>query len=197
MSERVRQLLEQIKVLEEEIGDELSKQREKLVYQIKGGKIEFERVIRERHKQLRQGLFSWLLTVRPMNLLTAPVIYGMIVPLLIFELCITFYQLTCFPIYRIPLVRRSDYFAYDHRHLAYLNIIEKFNCIYCSYANGLLAYATEVVARTEQYFCPIKHARKLKGLHMRSQSFLEYGEAAKIQQKLEELRQALINENTK
>ena len=187
----MRHLLEQINALEEELQAEMGKQQEKLVYQIRGKKIEFERAVRARHRQLKVGLVRWMLTVRPLNLLTAPVIYGMVIPLLVFDVLIMFYQITCFPVYRIPRVRRAEYFSYDHRHLAYLNIIEKFNCLYCSYANGLMAYSSEVVARTEQYFCPIKHAHKLKGRHLRSQAFLEYGDATDIQERFENLRVAL------
>ena len=38
------------------------------------------------------------------------------------------------------------------------------NCIYRSYANGLCSYVTEVAARTEQHWCPIKHARRLRNV---------------------------------
>ena len=72
------------------------------------------------------------------------------------------FQLVCFPIYGIPTVRRKDYLVFDRGRLAYLNTIEKVGCIYCSYVNGLLAMITEIAARTEQYFCPIKHARRLR-----------------------------------
>ena len=85
-------------------------------------------------------------------------------------------------------------FLFDHQHLAYLNIIEKFDCLYCSYAVGLLAYALEITARTEQYFCPIKHARKMLNAHARYDRFLGYGEADDFHTKLEEYRAALANE---
>ncbi len=195
MNEKIRHLLGQIRELEDEMQAELSKHSEKFVYQIKGKKIEFERTVKDRHRQLKTGIFRWLTTVSPLNLLTAPVIYGMFIPLVAFDFFIMFYQFSCFPIYHIPLVKRSEYFSFDHRHLAYLNMIEKFNCMYCSYANGLMAFASEVVARTEQFFCPIKHARKLKGVHIRSKEFLEYGDAVEIQKKLVELRKALIVES--
>jgi len=106
-----------------------------------------------------------------------------------------FYQATCFPIYGISRVRRSDYIVFDRRHLAYLNFIEKFDCLYCSYGNGLMAYATEIFARTEQYFCPIKHAQKVLGKHARYKYFLDYGDATDLHKKFEEIRVALINEN--
>lgn len=195
MNEKIQHILNQINELEAEMQAELNQQKEKLLYQIQGKRIEFEKAIRAKHRQMKTGLIRWFLTVRPLNYLTAPVIYGMAVPMLIFDVCIMFYQLTCFPIYRIPQVKRSDYFSYDHRHLAYLNMIEKFHCLYCSYANGLMAFASEVVGRTEQYFCPIKHAHRLHATHRRAQYFLEYGDAEELHRKFEELRNALIKEN--
>lgn len=115
-------------------------------------------------------------------------IYSMIVPLAILDLFVTLYQALCFPIYKIAKVKRANYFVYDRQHLDYLNFIEKFHCTYCAYANGLIAYATEIVARTEQYFCPIKHARKMLGTHTRYANFLAYGEAENYQQALEKFR---------
>ena len=194
MNDRIRRILDQINALEEEIQSELNEQRSRWFYQIQGKRIEFERSIKEKHRSLKVGIFRWFLTVRPQNYLTAPIIYGMVVPMLVFDICIMFYQLTCFPIYRITRVRRSDYFAFDHRHLAYLNVIEKFDCLYCSYGNGLMAYASEIFARTEQYFCPIKHAQSVFGNHARYQYFLDYGDAADLHKKLVEIRVALIKE---
>ena len=52
----------------------------------------------------------------------------------------------------------------------------------------MLAYATEIIARTEQYFCPIKHARKMMGRHARYVNFVEYGDAENYQAKLEQFR---------
>lgn len=195
MNERIRQILDQIKALEDEMQSELNEQSKRWFYQIQGKRIEFERSIKETHRSIKLGIFHWFLTVRPQNYLTAPIIYGMIVPMFLFDLCMMFYQATCFPIYGISRVRRSDYIVFDRRHLAYLNFIEKFDCLYCSYGNGLMAYATEIFARTEQYFCPIKHAQKVLGKHARYKYFLDYGDATDLHKKFEEIRVALINEN--
>jgi hypothetical protein len=197
MNEKIRHILDQIKVLEEEIQSELNKQGSRWFYQIVGKRIEFERSIREKHRSLKLGIFHWFLTVRPLNYLTAPIIYGMAVPMVIFDIGIMFYQLTCFPIYGISRVRRSDYIVFDHRHLAYLNFIEKLDCLYCSYGNGLMAFATEIFARTEQYFCPIKHAQKILGTHARYQYYLDFGDAVDLHKKFEDIRVALINEDDK
>jgi hypothetical protein len=72
-----------------------------------------------------------------------------------------------------------------------LNFIEKFHCAYCAYGNGLMAYVTEIVGRTEEYFCPIKHARKVLATHARYERFLDYGEAENYEAKLEAYRVGL------
>jgi len=83
----------------------------------------------------------------------------MAVPMVASDLCVMLCQFICFPVYGIGRVQRGDYFVPDHQFHVYLNVIENTHCLYCSYALGLLAYAVEITARTEQYFCPIKHAR--------------------------------------
>jgi hypothetical protein len=94
----------------------------------------------------------------------------------------------CFPVYGIPRVRRRDYLAFDRGQLAYLNAIEKLNCAYCSYANGLLAYVREIASRTEEYWCPIKHARRVLGVHPRYGRFVDYGDGDAYRHDLERLR---------
>ncbi|HET7833091.1 MAG TPA: hypothetical protein VFK88_09025 [Gallionella sp.] len=191
MNSKIRQILDQITTLEDELNTLLDAQQERLRYQLEDKRVTFEHAVREAHQRVKVGVFKWFRGIRPLNLVTAPVIYGMIVPLAFFDLCLTIYQATCFPIYRITKAKRGDYIVFDHQHLAYLNIIEKVDCLYCSYAVGLLAYATEITGRTEQYFCPIKHARKVAAAHARYRHFLPYGEADGFHEKLEEFRTAL------
>lgn len=195
MNNRVSQILDQISALENELHTVIEQQEGRLRYQIEGKRVTFERAIKEAHLKVRMDVFRWFLTVRPQNFLTAPIIYGMIVPLALFDLCISFYQATCFPIYRIAKVSRANYIVMDHQHLVYLNIIEKVDCMYCSYAVGLLGYAQEITARTEQYFCPIKHARKVLNAHSHYKKFLTYGDAENLHEKVEEFRTALAKED--
>ncbi len=88
-------------------------------------------------------------------------------------------------------MRRRTYFAFDRRKLAYLNGIEKANCTFCSYANGLVAYVREIAARTEQYWCPIKHARRLVAPHAHYAEFVAYGDPEAYHRELEKLRAQL------
>ncbi len=191
MNDRIRHLLNQITVLEEELQAALHEQEASVLFQIKGKRVEFERSIKEAHRRLKMGFLQWLVSYRPQNLLTGPVIYTMIIPLLILDLFVSFYQATCFPIYRIAKVHRGDYLVFDRQQLEYLNFIEKFHCTYCAYGTGLIAYVGEIVARTEQYFCPIKHARKIFGTHTRYARFQEYGDAENYEARLEEFRIAM------
>ncbi len=191
MNDNIRQLMARITALEDELRQAVIEQEASVLFKIKGKKVEFEQSIVEGHRRLKNGFFHWLVTDRPQNLMTGPIIYSMIVPLAMLDLCVSFYQATCFPIYRIARVRRGGYFVFDRQQLEYLNFIEKFHCTYCAYGNGLIAYAGEIVARTEEYFCPVKHARKVLGSHPRYAQFLEYGDAADFAARLEKFRVGL------
>lgn len=136
-------------------------------------------------------LIPWLLSTRLNNVLALPFIYGMAAPLLILDISVTVFQAACFRLFGIQKVRKADYIALERHNLGYLNILERLNCDYCAYANGVIAFAREVLSRTEQYFCPIKHAHKLLGTHERYALFLPFGEGEAYHRKLDELRNAL------
>jgi len=123
-------------------------------------------------------------------IVTSPLIYACAVPFLLLDAAVTIYQLVCFPIYGIPKVRRGDYVVFDRGRLAYLNTIEKVGCIYCSYANGLLELITEIAARSEQHFCPIKHAHEPEKAHSRYGTFLPYGDPKTYRRRAEVVAQA-------
>lgn len=191
MNDHISRLLSEMSALENELAAALHQQETKMFFEINGKRIVFERSVKRAHRKLKTNLFHWLVTYRPQNLITGPVIYAMIVPLLFFDLCITLYQACCFPIYGIAKVRRTNFIVMDRQHLGYLNAIEKFHCTYCAYGTGLIAYIAEIISRTEQYFCPIKHARKMLGTHARYKHFLNYGDANDYEEKLEAFRVAL------
>lgn len=194
MNERIRHLLDRMTALEDELRTAVHEQESRVLFRIRGKHIEFEHGVKQAHRRLKRGVFRWLLENRPQNLLTAPFIYGLIVPLVLLDLCVSVYQAVCFPVYRIARVKRGDYIVFDRKHLGYLNVFERFHCSYCAYANGLIAYAGEIAARTEQYFCPIKHAHKVLGSHARYRRFLDYGEAADYPARLQAFRDELARE---
>jgi hypothetical protein len=184
MKTTIEELLARIKLLQDELEEEYRRTREELAERRVALADEFLR----QQRRYKVGLLRFLIRSRILVVLTSPVIYAGWIPFLLLDLFVTVYQAICFPIYRIPKVKRSDYLVFDRADLPYLNLIEKFNCFYCSYGNGVAAYFREVAARTEQYWCPIKHARRLRGAHERYPSFFEHGDAEAYRQGLNRLR---------
>jgi hypothetical protein len=133
----------------------------------------------------------WMRDGRLPNLLTAPLVYSLLVPFALLDLWTSLYQWTCFPVYGIARVRRRRYFHYDRHRLAYLNPLEKANCTFCAYAHGVVAFVREVAARTEQYWCPIRHGRPVEAPHARYRYFVDYGDAAAYKDGLMDVRRAL------
>lgn len=194
MTPDIAALTAKITALQSELDAELARRRAELRVGLEHGRVVFEEEILRRHRALKTALTAYVWEARPLVILTAPVIYALILPLVLLDLFVTVYQAVCFPVYNIPKVRRADYLVFDRHHLAYLNALEKLNCAYCSYANGLIAYVREIAARTEQYWCPIKHARRVIGAHARYARFDDYGDAENYQARAAELRAKLAEE---
>ena len=184
MNKHIDELLARIDALQSELEEEYRKTREEWAQKKEELAGEFLR----QQRRYKVGLFRFLIRSRLLVIFSAPVIYAGWIPFILMDLFVTVYQSICFPIYRIPKVRRADYIVFDREDLPYLNLIEKFNCFYCSYGNGVAAYTREVSARTEQYWCPIKHARRVKAAHDRYPQFFDYGDAEAYRQGLNRLR---------
>jgi hypothetical protein len=191
MNPRIAEIFAHIQRLEDELETEIAKGRALRGFSIKGTRVEFEKQASRLHRSLRLGLIPFFRDMSLFNLFTAPLIYSMIIPLTLFDAWVTIFQHIYFRAYRIPRVARSDYIVFDRRHLRYLNKIEILNCLYCGYANGVVAYAREVAGRTEQYWCPIKHALRIRDPHQRYFQFAEYGDAEGYRSKLEAFRKQL------
>lgn len=183
MNEEVGSLITQLRNLEHEIERKLHLHSQSLGHRFEDGRVVFERTILEKHRAMKTRLGRFLPEAPLVFYLTAPVIYGMILPLALLDLALSVYQRICFPAWGISRVSRKEFIILDRRHLGYLNAVQKLNCSYCSYANGVIAYAREIAARTEQYWCPIKHAMRIRGAHDRYRDFLAYGDAEGFQKK--------------
>lgn len=188
MEDTIQQLVGRIKELEKEIQKEIDARQAKFYYEIRRRRVIFEKQVKQHHKQLMKTVVRYFRDARVLAIVTAPVIYSLILPALLMDLMVSVYQAVCFPVYGVPRVKRSEYIVFDRHYLRYLNAIEKLNCLYCGYFNGLIAYTREVAARTEQHWCPIKHARKVKDLHNRYKYFLDYGDADNYREHVEKVR---------
>ena len=84
-------------------------QQQRWHYRLERGRVWFDNEIRRAHQRFKQSIPAFIAAGSVFNLLTAPVIYSLIVPLLLLDLLVTLYQWICFPIYGIAVVRRQPY----------------------------------------------------------------------------------------
>ena len=185
---KIQEIIEEIKRLEKELLVEIQNKEDEFFYKIQGKKVLFKEETKKYQKTLVTKVPTYLLNASFLNILTVPIIWSCLIPAVVLDATASLYQCICFKIYKIPEVKRSEYVVIDRHSLGYLNLVEKINCMYCGYFNGLLAYVQEIAARTEQYWCPIKHARKLAVMHSRYHKFLAYGDCQDYQKRFEELR---------
>jgi len=197
MPHQIDELIRRIAELEEELEQAFLKKREEYQFIMEEKRVRFVEEVARQQRRLKTGILRYIAEARPLNILTAPLIYSGLIPFVLLDLFLFVYQSLCFPIYGIAKVRRAEYLVFDRQDLPYLNLIEKFNCFYCSYGNGLAGYFREIAARTEQYWCPIKHARRIRAAHGRYPSFFEYGDAESYVKGLERLRAELIKHEDK
>lgn len=191
MSDKITHFLDRIRELERDIDREVEEQRSTAEAALKAGAARISEEMRAQHRKLKIGLIAYIRGSSLPAVLTVPITYILVVPLLMLDLLATVHQQICFRIYGIARVRRSDYIVLDRHRLGYLNAIEKLNCLYCGYANGVIAYAREIASRTEQYWCPIKHALNPRSPHSRYSRFLAYGDAQGYRDKLAGLRRTV------
>ena len=183
----INKLLADMRTLQHQLDDILDEARERFRYTLEDGRAQFTREVQQLQRRYRVSSMHYLLASDWRSIITAPVIYAMVIPIFIYDLSVFVYQHIAFRIYGIPIVKRKDYFVIDRHRLEYLNWLEKFNCIYCGYGNGVAAYGKEIIARTEQYWCPIKHEKSIIDPHTRYDNFFEYGDAKGYQENTAEL----------
>lgn len=186
MESKIKQIIEKIDSLNESLKLEYSKLSAKYGFSLREKAIIFFEKNKERNKKFKIPTWKYVIPKDIRHLLSIPFIYMMIIPTVILDLFATLYIWTAFPLYKIPKVKRSDHFIYDRKFLDYLNIIQKVNCLYCSYVNGLFSYVTEIGARTERYWCPVKAANKPKSYHNWYKDFADYGNPEEWNQKFNE-----------
>ena len=190
MNQSLSEILEHMTQLQDQLDDAFKERAEQLRYELKNRRVIFEKEVLDAHRNFRTHLAHYVWNARFLSIATAPIIYSMVIPLAFLDLSMSIYQAICFPAYGVPKVRRRDYIIFDRHKLAYLNAVEKFNCFYCSYGNGMIAYVQEIASRTEAYWCPIKHAHQMKTFMPRYARFSDYGSAETYREDFDKNREA-------
>lgn len=193
MRSTIQEILEKIESLNNDLRQEYDRLAEKYGFSLKKKRVVFLDEFRKRNKAFRFPTWKYVIPTNLRHFLSIPFIYMMIAPAIILDFFLTVYQWTAFPLYRIPRVKRKDYFVYERRFLDYLNIVQKMNCLYCSYVNWLFAYAVEIGGRTERYWCPIKSAHKPKFSHGWYRDFADYGSPEDWMQKTNQREEVFLD----
>ncbi|MDA0661528.1 MAG: hypothetical protein O3B08_01655 [Proteobacteria bacterium] len=188
MDTEIDALLARLREIETELEQKLAEQRDNLEYRLEKRRVIFNAGVAAQHRRLKTSLIRFIHQSPWLALVTAPVVYSLVVPIALLDALVWVYQRICFFVWNIPRVRRSDYVALDRHNLAYLNGVQKLNCVYCGYANGVIAYTREVASRSEQFWCPIKHALRVREPHRRYRNFLEFGDAEGFRDRLAALQ---------
>ncbi len=196
MSDRIREMIEEIEDLKKRLGEEIAQHEKDITYEIQNGYVRFEKEVFDKQKENMKNLLAWFRDIPLLHLLASPLVYAMVIPAMLFDIVLFVYQQVVFRIFKFKFIKRSDYITFDRQYLGYLNPIEKLNCMYCSYFNGLMQYAAAIAGRTELYFCPIKHAKKVAYEHDYYDEFFRYGDEDEYQKKLETLRKKSQKEMT-
>lgn len=186
MDSKIRKILEKMEELNVALRKEHARLAKKYGFYIKQKRIVFLKKIKERNRSFKIPIWKYAIPKNIRHFLSLPFIYSMIIPALVLDIFITIYQWGAFPLYKIPKVKRADYIIYDRKFLDYLNVLQKVHCLYCSYVNGLFAYAVEIAARTERYWCPIKAASKTNVHHSWYKDFADYGNPEEWSKKFNE-----------
>lgn len=78
MNDRINHIQNQLVMLEADLRTAAHDQENPMFFQIKdtGKRVEFERSVRAAHRKRKTNFFRWLVTDRPQNLITGPLIYG-------------------------------------------------------------------------------------------------------------------------
>jgi len=114
----INELLEDMRDLQEQMETLFDDAREQFRYTFEGGRVRFSKEVQDFQRRFRVSSLRYILTARLSSLLTAPLIYSMVVPLLIIDLTFSLYQHICFRAYGVARVRRSDYLVNDRHKLA-------------------------------------------------------------------------------
>ncbi|MDD3487362.1 MAG: hypothetical protein PHF35_03235 [Candidatus Moranbacteria bacterium] len=175
MKTKIKDILTKIESLQAELRKEHERLADKYGFSIKLKRISFIEKIKKQNKKLRIPVLKYIVPTNIRHFVSIPFIYAMIIPVVVLDIFLSVYNFIALPLYRIPKVKRKEYIIYDRQFLGYLNVIQKVNCLYCSYVNGLFAYAVEIGARTERYWCPLKAAKAPKVTHGWYKDFADYG----------------------
>src|SRR5690242_12723872 len=101
MSPQAERIRERLRKTEREVLRDFAAERRRWHYRVHRGRVWFDQEVLRAHRRIRQTIPSYIRQGSLRNLLTAPVIYSLLVPLALLDAWVWTYQWICFPIYWI------------------------------------------------------------------------------------------------
>src|ERR1700677_4216234 len=98
MTARFDLLMEKLRSVEADIEAELAKRAEELRFRIENRKIVFEQDVKRLHRAIKVRAARYFIDANPLIVLSAPVIYSLIVPIALVDIWVMAYQAICFPV---------------------------------------------------------------------------------------------------
>src|SRR4029079_7831823 len=92
MPSRLDGLLAHIAQLEQEVEHEVNRARAQWRYRVEAGRVRFERDVHLAQQRSKQSIPHYIRESSPLNILTAPIIYSMVVPIALIDASFTIYQ---------------------------------------------------------------------------------------------------------
>jgi hypothetical protein len=92
MTSQLDELTAKLRSVEAEIEVELTKRREELRFRLENRRIVFEKEVLRIHRELKIRASRYLIDANPLMILSAPVIYSLLVPIALVDVWVMAYQ---------------------------------------------------------------------------------------------------------
>jgi hypothetical protein len=116
MTSQLAVLMEKMRSVEAEIEAELAKRQEALRFRFESDRIVFEEEAQRIHRAIKTRISRYLLDANPLIVLTAPVIYSVLIPILLLDIFVIAYEAICFN--RLMTGRRRAHLLQERFDLA-------------------------------------------------------------------------------
>jgi len=86
MNDKIKEMIEEIETMKKKLGEEIEKEEIHIGFEIKNGSIHFDKEMIKSQKENMMNLWAWFREIPLIQLLSAPVVYMIIMHAIIFDI---------------------------------------------------------------------------------------------------------------
>jgi len=101
MNDKIKEMIEEIEALKLKLGEEIAQQERHITYEIQNGYVQFEKEVLDKQKENMKNLLAWFRDIPLLHLLASPLVYGMLIPAILFDIILFIYQQVAFRIFTL------------------------------------------------------------------------------------------------